>query len=61
MPQFADWPYWLQLLVVVPHGILAAVAAWLWWPKTPETWRKFGIVAAYLLVFLLVMRYVFKA
>jgi hypothetical protein len=35
--------------------VLAVVA------KTHEGWRKFGIVAGYLLVFYLVMRFVFKA
>jgi hypothetical protein len=34
--------------------VLAVVA------KTDEGWRKFGIVAGYLLVFYLVMRFVFK-
>jgi hypothetical protein len=61
MTKFSDWPGWLQTLVLVPHCILGFVAFWLWWPKSKESWRKFGFVAAYLLVFYLVMRYVFGA
>jgi CHASE2 domain-containing sensor protein len=57
--QFSDWPKWVQYLVLIPHGILGFVATWLWWPKSDQSWQKFGLVAAYLLVFLLVMRYVF--
>jgi hypothetical protein len=59
MTKFSDWPTWLQYLVVLPHGALAAVAFWLWWPKSDAGWRKFGFVVAYLLVWLFVMRYVF--
>jgi len=61
MTKFSDWPGWLQTLVVLPHAILGFVATLLWWPKSKEGWRKFGFVAAYLLVFYLVMRFVFKA
>jgi len=42
------------------HGILASVACWLWWPKSEKGWRRFGFVVPYLLVFLVVMRYVFQ-
>jgi hypothetical protein len=59
MTRFTDWPQWLQTLVLVPHGILASVACWWWWPKSDKEWRKFGFVAAYLIAFLLVMHYVF--
>jgi hypothetical protein len=61
MTKFSDWPGWLQTLVVLPHAILGFVATLLVWPKSTEGWRKFGFVAAYLLVFYLVMRFVFKA
>ena len=57
---FSNWPEWLKVLVLVPHGILASVACWLWWPKSEKGWRRFGFVVAYLLVFLVVMRYVFQ-
>ena len=57
---FSDWPEWLKVLVLVPHGLLASVACWLWWPKSEKGWRRFGFVLAYLLAFLLVMRYVFQ-
>jgi hypothetical protein len=26
---FSDWPEWLKVLVLVPHGILASVVAYL--------------------------------
>ena len=61
MTKFADWPHWLQILVIVPHGLLGFVATWLWWPKSLEGRRKLGFVATYLFVFFLVMRYVFGA
>lgn len=57
--QFTQWPHWLQILVLVPHGLLASFMFWLWWPNSDRGWRKFGIVALYLFVFLLVMRYIF--
>jgi len=60
MLKCSEWPQWLQILIFLPHGILGFVAFWLWWPKTDKGWRKFGIVAGYLLVFYLVMRFVFK-
>jgi len=44
---------------MIPHGILASVAMWLWWPKSSKEWNKFGVVALYLVIFFLVMRYVF--
>jgi hypothetical protein len=59
MTKFADWPLWLQIVVLVPHGILGWVAVWLWWPKSEKEWRKFGFVALYLLAVFLVLRYVF--
>jgi hypothetical protein len=45
---FSDWPEWLKVLVLVPHGLLASVACWLWWPKSEKGWRRFGLVVAYL-------------
>ncbi len=61
MTKFSDWPTWLQTLVLVPHALLRFVAFWLWWPKSGKDWRKFGLVAAYLFIFYLVMHYVFGA
>lgn len=57
--KFADWPGWLQTLVVAPHAILGFICTWLWWPKSKQGWRKFGFVAAYLMLFLLVMHFIF--
>jgi hypothetical protein len=48
-----------SVVVVVPHGALAAVTLYLWWPKSDAGWRKFGFVVAYVLAWLFVMRYVF--
>jgi CHASE2 domain-containing sensor protein len=32
MTKFDDWPLWLQLLVGVPHALLAGILAWVWRP-----------------------------
>ena len=61
MPTFAEWPTWLQTLVLLPHAVLGFVMTIVWWPKSGQGWRRFGILAAYLLVFYLVMHFVFKA
>ena len=61
MPKFSAWPHWLQVAVVLPHALLGFVATLLWWPSSSRGWRNFAIVAAYLIVFYLVMRYVFAA
>ena len=29
MTKYSDWPHWLQMLVLVPHGLLASVMCWL--------------------------------
>ena len=50
---------WLQILVMGPHGVLLGFTAWVWWPKSDEGWRRFGLVMAYLVVFYLVMHYEF--
>jgi hypothetical protein len=31
-----------------------------WWPKDDKGWQRFGIVAAYLLLFYSVMHFVFR-
>jgi hypothetical protein len=59
MTKFSDWPTWLQYLVLAPHGALAAIACWLWWPKSEKEWGRFGLVAAYLVAFYFVMRFGF--
>jgi len=59
MTKFSEWPTWLQVLVLFPHGLLGFVAFWLWWPKSDKEWRKFAFVAGYLILFFVVMRYVF--
>ena len=56
---YSAWPTWLQFLIVAPNALLAAYAFWAWWPKSKREWNRFGIVAAYLVVFFLVMRFVF--
>jgi len=61
IPKFSQWPGWVQTLVIAPHAILGFIMTWLWWPKTARDRRRFGILAAYLLAFLLVMLFVFDA
>jgi hypothetical protein len=61
MTKFADWPGWMQTTVILPHALLGFAMFWLWWPKSSRSWRWFGILAAYLLAFYLVMHFVFKA
>jgi hypothetical protein len=36
MTKYSDWPHWLQMLVLVPHGLLASVMCWIWWPKSEK-------------------------
>jgi len=59
MMKYADWPTWLQALVIAPHALLLGFTTWAWWPKSDRGWRKFGIVTLYLVTFYLVMVYVF--
>jgi hypothetical protein len=33
MTKFDDWPFWLQLLVGVPHALLGGILVWVWTPK----------------------------
>jgi len=60
MTKYSNWPLWLQVLVVAPHGILLSAALWLWWPNTDKDRRKFGFAAAYLVSFYLFMHFVFQ-
>jgi CHASE2 domain-containing sensor protein len=59
--KFSDWPSWLQFLVVFPNALLGFIMTWVWWPKSGKSFVRFGILAAYLLAFYLVMHFVFKA
>jgi hypothetical protein len=59
--KFDDWPHWLQVVVIVPHGLLGMFATLVWWPKSDRGWRRLGFVAAYLLIFYCVMHFVFQA
>jgi hypothetical protein len=56
---YSEWPQWLQILIWTPNALLAGFACWAWWPKSSREWRRFGLVGAYLVVFLLVMVFVF--
>jgi hypothetical protein len=58
VPQFDQWPGWVQTIVILPNAILGYIATWLWWPKSERGRKKFGFVAAYLLLFLLAMHFV---
>jgi hypothetical protein len=57
---YSSWPTWLQTLVVAPNALLGFFALWIWWPKSNREWRRFGVVAAYLIVFYAVMHFIFK-
>ena len=56
---FADWPRWLQILVMLPNCILSYFVLYVWWPKTKKEWRKLEIALAYMIVNLLVLIFVF--
>ena len=49
----ADWN-------VPPNVVLVAITCWVWWPRSDREWNKFGLVMAYLVVFYLVMKFVFR-
>ena len=59
LPRVSEWPLWLQVVVFLPHAVLATILLWLWWPKEDDEWLRFLAWAAYLLGFYLVMRFVF--
>jgi hypothetical protein len=46
----AHWPHWLQMFLWITHGLLGFFMTWLWWPKTDKQWKRFGILAVYLLL-----------
>jgi hypothetical protein len=50
----------IYVLVVAPNALLAGFSCWIWWPTSNREWRRFGLVAAYLIVFYAVMHFVFK-
>jgi hypothetical protein len=59
MPRYSDWPVWLQMLVMFPHGVLVFVLAYLWFPRSDEGRRLGLFLLLYLVAFCLVMHYVF--
>ena len=61
MIKFSEWPRWVQFVVVFPHVLIGFLMFWVWWPKSDGERRRFGILAAYLVIFYLMMRFVFKA
>jgi hypothetical protein len=58
---YSQWPRWVQAAVIISHVLLGMAATLLWWPRTEADWRRLRIVAIYLLVFYIVMRFLFKA
>ena len=58
IPQFDQWPKWIQEAVWIPNAVLVVVLG-LWWPKNDKGWRRFGFGVAYLIAFLVIMRFVF--
>ena len=59
MTKYSDWPHWLQMLVLVPHGLLASVMCWIWWPKSEKEWTRFGLLCEYLILFFSIMHFAF--
>ena len=59
VPRYSDWPLWLQVLVVAPHGLLLSAMLWLWWPKSDKDRKRFWLVFLYLLCFFAAMHFVF--
>lgn len=54
MTKFADWPLWLQVLVGVPHALLAGVLAFVWRPLRGKSLYWAVGLFAYLCVFYLI-------
>jgi hypothetical protein len=48
MTKFDDWPLWLQLVVGVPHALLAGLLLWAWTPlrKRGFYWAAGGFACA---------------
>lgn len=59
IPKFAQWPGWVQLVVVGPHAALGAILLYFWWPRDRRGWRRFSIAFGYLLVFYAILYFVF--
>ncbi len=59
LPKVDERPMWLQFLVLGPHAILAGVLLWVWWPKSDKERRRFGILAAYQVLFWATLYFVF--
>jgi len=51
MTKVANWPFWLQMLVLLPHGVLLLVLVWFWWPKSGRDLLRWFACFVYLLVF----------
>jgi hypothetical protein len=47
MTRYSDWPGWLRVMVLAPHGVLASVMCWVWWPKSDKemaaVWNSSGL------------------
>jgi hypothetical protein len=54
MTKFADWPLWLQVLVGVPHALLAGVLVFVWRPLRGKSFYWAVGLFAYLCVFYLI-------
>jgi|KBSMisStaDraftv2_1062788.scaffolds.fasta_scaffold586974_1 hypothetical protein len=54
MTKFDQWPLWLQLLVGVPHALLAMGLVWVWRPLRGRGFYWAVSAFAYLCLFYLV-------
>jgi hypothetical protein len=52
--KFEDWPLWVQVLVGVPHALLAMALVWVWTPTRKQGLQVFVGLFAYLCLFYLV-------
>ena len=51
MTKLEDWPLWLQMLVGLPHAILAITLVWFWTPTGKQGWYWAVGLFAYLWLF----------
>jgi hypothetical protein len=46
-----QWPFWLQMIVMLPHAVLAGALLWVWWPKSKKGLIRWCACWVYLLLF----------
>jgi len=51
MLKVQNWPFWLQLLVILPHAALLSEMVLVWSPKSLRGWLTQGACVIYLILF----------